>query len=87
MALIIYLLCTLTSFACSYMLLRNYFSIQSKILLWSGLCFVGLFVNNLFLIIDALTGPGVDLLTVRLALSFISLLFLLFGLIWEDNPT
>lgn len=87
MALLIYFLCTLTSLMCAWMLLKRYFYIKLKILLWSGLCFTGLFISNIFLMIDALTGPGIDLSTVRLMIGLISLVFLLFGLIWEDNLT
>ena len=86
MALIIYLLCTLTSFICAWMLLKSYITTKSKILLWSSLCFMTLFVSNIFLVIDALTGPEINLLTLRLIISLIALLFLLFGLIWEDDP-
>lgn len=86
MALVIYFICTLTSLVCAWMLLRGYFISRAKILLWSGLCFSGLCVSNFFLIIDSLTGPEVNLLAIRLVLGLISLFFLIFGLIWDDDP-
>lgn len=85
MAITIYLLCTLTAFTCAWMLLSSYFRIKYRLLLWSGLCFIGLFANNLFLVIDQLIGPGIDLSRWRLLMGLISLLFLLYGLIWEDD--
>lgn len=86
MALIIYSLCSWTSFICLWMLLKSYFLTKSKILLWSSLCFSGLFINNILLIIDGFTGPKINLLTLRSTISLISFMFLLFGLIWEEEP-
>lgn len=85
MAATIYLLCALTAFACSWMLLSNYFQRQHRLLLWSGLCFAGLFLNNLFLVFEKVLFPGMDLSAWRLLLGLIALLLLLYGLIWEEE--
>lgn len=85
MAGIIYLLCALTAFACSWMLLRNYFHRHHRLLLWSGLCFAGLFLNNLFLVFDKLFFPDIDLSSWRLLFGLVALLLLLYGLIWEEE--
>lgn len=85
MAAIIYMLCTLTALACAYILLRSYMQQKYRLLLWSGLCFVGLFVNNLFLVVDRYIFPDIDLSTLRLVTGLIAISFLLYGLIWEDE--
>lgn len=85
MAGIIYTLCTITAFACAWMLLKNYMKQKHRILLWGGLCFSGLFINNLLLVIDRLVLPNIDLSMFRLITGLISLLFLIYGLIWEED--
>ncbi len=85
MAGVIFALCALTAFACSWLILRGYFKNRHRILLWSGLCFAGMAVNNLFLIIGRAAFPGMDMATWRLAFALIALLPLLYGLIWEDE--
>jgi Family of unknown function (DUF5985) len=86
MAAFIYLLCALTSLACAVLLLRSYGRTHARVLLWSGLCFAGLTLNNVLLVIDRIVLPtAVDLFTVRLAVAFFALLLLLYGLIWEHD--
>lgn len=85
-ASIIYMLCALTAFACACLILRSYLRSRLRLLLWSGLCFCGLFINNVMLVIDRiLTGPEVNLSTWRLAVALVALLPLLFGLIWVEE--
>ena len=86
MAPLVYTLCALTCVACAALLLRGYRETRAPLLLWSGLCFVGLTANNVLLVVDrVLTSPDVDLSTMRLATAFFALLLLLFGLIWEHD--
>lgn len=85
MAAFIYMLCALTAFLCAGLLLRGYFRSRYRLLLWSGLCFSGLFVNNLLLVFDRLIFPQSDLSTWRLVAGFLALLPLLYGLIWEEK--
>lgn len=86
MAAIIYSLCAFTAFACAFLILRSYLRSRLRLLLWSGLCFCGLFINNVMLVVDrVLLGPEVDLLTWRLVVALVALLPLLFGLIWEEE--
>jgi uncharacterized protein DUF5985 len=86
MASIIYTLCALTCLACAFLLLRGYRQTRAPLLLWSGLCFVGLTLSNMLLVVDrVLTGPETDFSTGRLAVAFFALLLLLFGLIWEHD--
>lgn len=85
MAGIIYLLCALTAFACSWMLLRSYIQHRHRLLLWSGLCFAGMFLNNIILVFDKLLFPDINLSTWRLLAGLMALLLLLYGLIWEGE--
>lgn len=85
MAGVIYMLCALTALACAVLLLRSYREHHHRLLLWSGLCFAGLFLHNLFLVIDKLFFPEFGLSTWRMLVALIALLPLLYGLIWEDE--
>ncbi|MDQ3026224.1 MAG: DUF5985 family protein [Pseudomonadota bacterium] len=85
MAPTIYLLCALTSLAAAVLLLRAYLRTRFRLLLWSGLCFVGLTANNTLLVLDRLVFATIDLSTPRLATAFLAMLLLLVGLIWEGD--
>lgn len=84
-AAIIYLLCALTAFACAFLILRSYLRSRLRLLLWSGLCFCGLFITNAMLVLDRLVIPEVDFSTWRLVVTLVALLPLLFGLIWVEE--
>ncbi len=83
MALIVYLLCAATSLACAVLLLRGYRRTSLRLLLWSGLCFVGFFLNNALLVIDMRVVPSQDLSIVRSLPLLVGVAVLLYGLIWE----
>ena len=85
MAGLIYLLCALTALLCSWLLLRAYRKSGYKLLLWGGLCFAGLTLNNVLLIIDKFVVPYVDLSTWRLSLALLSVMVFLYGLIWDSE--
>jgi hypothetical protein len=85
MSTVIYSLCTLTALICAWLLLRSYIMQRHRLLLWSGLCFLGLFINNLLLVFDKLIFPMTDLSTWRLLVGLIALLPLLYGFIWEEE--
>jgi hypothetical protein len=85
MVRIIYALCTLTSVTCAYLLLRSFWQNGYRLLLWSGLCFIGLVLNNLLLFLDRIVIPSIDLLTWRLVTAFVAISLLIYGLVWEDE--
>lgn len=86
MASIIYTLCALTCLACAVLLLRGFRQTGGQLLLWSGLCFVGLTLSNIVLVVDRVVlGPEIDLSLARLTTAFLALLLLLFGLIWDHD--
>lgn len=83
MAGTIYALCALTAALCSLLLLQSYARGRYRLLLWSGLCFVGLTLNNLLLVVDKLVVPQIDLSPWRSAVALVSMCILLYGLIWD----
>jgi hypothetical protein len=84
-AFTIYSLCTLTSLACAWLLLASYRRTGYRLLFWSGWSFVAMTVNNLFLVFDKVIFPDVYLLPVRLIAALVSMLLLLYGLIYEKE--
>lgn len=85
MANVVFLLCAATSLACAVLLLRGYLRNRVPLLLWSSLCFVGLAVNNVLLVVDLILVPGRDLLLFRNLSGFLSLTLLVFGLVWDSE--
>jgi hypothetical protein len=82
---VIYTLCFLTALLCAYLLLRSYSRTRVSLLFWSGLCFVALSINNLFLILDQVALPEVNFSLWRLGTALAAPCLLLFGLIWEHD--
>ena len=85
MAGIIYALCTLTATLCALLLLQAYARGKYKLLLWSGLCFAGLTMNNLLLLVDKLVVPQMDLSLWRSAVALAAMSVLLYGLVWDSE--
>lgn len=85
MAALIYTLCALTCLVSAVLLLRSYQKTRVHLLLWSGLCFVGLTVSNVFLVLDRIVYPEIDLSLPRLGSAFVGMLLLLYGLVWESD--
>jgi uncharacterized membrane protein len=84
----VYLLCTITSLVCAALLLRSYARNRVPLLFWSAVCFIGLFVNNLMVLIDldTIVFPSVFGLAVwRLVPAVIGLAALCYGLITEAS--
>lgn len=81
-SLVLASLALLTSLGCMALLLRSYASSGVRLLLWSGLCFVFLTLNNLFLVLDLLIAD-IDFRPFRLGAALVAILFLLYGFIWE----
>lgn len=82
---LIYGLCAFTALTCAALLLRGYSRGGVRLLLWSGLCFVGLTANNILLILDKLLFTAVDMSIWRLSLALVAVLLLLVGLVLENH--
>ncbi len=85
MSAVIYTLCTLTALVCAYLLLQAYWRGRYRLLLWAGLCFVGLTVNNLLLVMDKVIFPSIDFSLWRTSAALAAMIILLYGLIWESE--
>ena len=83
MAATIYGLCALAALLCTILLLQAYRRGGYRLLLWSGICFAGLTVNNLFLVFDKLVFTTVDLSVWRTSIALIAMAVLLYGMIWS----
>ena len=81
----VYVLGTLVCLLCAVFLLRAYVRVRNRLLLWSGICFVGLTCSNALIFIDLILLPQVDLYTYRLAMAAIAMMFLIYGLILETK--
>ncbi|MBI3471101.1 MAG: hypothetical protein HY013_07070 [Candidatus Solibacter usitatus] len=80
---ILYVLNTLTALMSSGLLLRGFQRNRSRLLLWSGLCFAALALNNALVFADLVIFPEVDLSLWRSAAGLAGLALLLYGLIWD----
>ncbi len=84
MAAAVYVLCALTSLACAVLLLRAYQARGVRLLLWSGLAFVGFALGNTMLVVDrVVTGPEVDLALWRSVPVLVGLAVLIYGMVWD----
>ena len=80
---VVYILCAATSTACAALLIRGYRQSRARLLLWSAVCFAGLALNNILLIIDLRVAPWMDLSLWRLIPAILGAGALLYSLIWE----
>lgn len=85
MATAVYILCSLTSLACAVLLLRGYWHSRVRLLFWSGLCFVGLALNNILLFLDVEIFLDTDLFMVRSLPALAGLGLLIYGLVWDSK--
>ena len=84
-SMLVYVLCALTATACAVLLLRGYRRSRQRLLLWSGLCFVGLALNNVLLVVDVRDAAATDLSLVRTLPALAGVALLLYGFIWDAD--
>lgn len=82
---LVYTLCALTALACSVLLLRAHQRTRTPLLLWSGLCFALLTVNNALVVVDLLIFPELNLFLARNVAGLAGMLLLIYGLIWRSE--
>lgn len=85
MAEVVYILCAFTSLFCAILLFRSYRQNRTRLLMWSTLCFVGLAINNLLLVVDLVLVAHIDFGLVRSGTAVASMFLLVVGLIWEQS--
>jgi fluoride ion exporter CrcB/FEX len=76
---------TLTVGLCALLLLRAYARVRQRLLLWSGLCFAGLTISNSMLFVDLELMPEVSIYPARLSVAAVSMLLLLYGLVFGSD--
>jgi hypothetical protein len=80
---VVYLLCAIAALLCGTLLLRSYRRNGVRLLLWSGLCFMALAVENAVLFADLFLVPGTDLSAIRRSAALLGAALMLYGLVWE----
>jgi hypothetical protein len=81
----VYILCAATTLACAVLLARSYARTRFRLLFWSAVCFVGLCVSNVLLVVDLLILPNYDLSVYRSLFTLGGLAALIYSFIWETN--
>lgn len=82
---LIFGLCAAAALLCAVLLLRGYARNGSRLLLWSGACFVLLSISNAIIIADRWVFTTIDLSTPRLVAALAGMVLLIYGLIWENE--
>lgn len=82
---LVYVLCAITSVVCAVLLWRGWKRSGVKLLRWSAICFVGLSLNNLLLVIDTRFLTTVDLALVRMLPALVGAAVLVYGLVWDTE--
>ncbi len=81
----VYIIGAVVTLVCGVLLLRGYARSRAKLLLWSGLCFLGLALSNALVFVDLIMLPQVDLYILRLLTAALAMMILLYGLVWEGE--
>jgi len=81
----VYIVGALVTLICGILLLRGYVRTRTKLLLWSGICFLGLALCNGLVFVDLVMLPETDLYIARLATAAVSMMILLYGLVFEGE--
>src|SRR5690606_2648183 len=79
MPLVVYFLCSVTALLCAILVMRAYLKERVGLLMWTGLCFLGLSLNNALLFVDMLYA--LDIGTARKIPAVVGVGLLLHGLI------
>jgi Family of unknown function (DUF5985) len=80
---LVYGLCMLTALMCAWLLLQAYRKTHYRLLFWCSLFFSISAVNNVFLVVDKVLYPNIDLTIYRYVVALTGLFVLLPGLILE----
>jgi hypothetical protein len=84
MRAVAYSLCAITSVLCAILQLRGYLRTRVRLLLWSGLCFLAFFVDNILLLGAARTPVDAPPILSEIP-ALVGTAVLVFGLIWETR--
>jgi Family of unknown function (DUF5985) len=82
---VVYLLCAATCLLCAILLFRGYARTGVRLLFWSGLCFLGLMIDNVMLYVDLIIVPDIELAAWAKIPGLVAIILLLYGLVWESK--
>jgi hypothetical protein len=85
MAAASYIFGMLVTLLCGLLLARGYRQSRQRLLLWSSICFLGLSLHSGLIFMDLILLPHTDLHVVRRAVVAVSMIVLIFGLIWDSE--
>ncbi len=85
MALVVYTLCFLTAAGCAVVLLGAYRRSRAPLLFWSGVCFVGLALNEAMVLVDTFVISDTSFFVVRNAIGLAALCVMLGSLILDEG--
>jgi len=85
MAEAVYVLCAAASVVCALLLWIGFRRSRTPLLMWSSVCFAGLAVNNLLIVIDLILVPQVDLSIIRALVAVASMVVLIHALIAQTD--
>jgi hypothetical protein len=84
LAAAVYLLCALTSAACTMLLFRLFWKYRAtRLVLWSSVSFACFTASNALVFSDLVIFPTADLSVARAGTACLGSAVLLLGLIWE----
>lgn len=83
MANAVFALSAITAVLCSGLLMRGYWHNGVRLLLWAGICFAALALENIVLIVNEYVTA--DLTVLRLLIPLFGVVALLYGLLWESD--
>lgn len=82
---VVFILCMLTSLVSGVLLWRAAHGPSRRLLTWSAAFFFGMAINNGILFADVLVGREIDLTLPANLVALVSILALLYALIWEAS--
>lgn len=85
MAGTIYILCSSVALGCAVLLLRAHKRSGLRLLLWSGICFSCLALNNALIFVDLMLVPETDLFLWRNLAATLGMALLMYGLVWDSG--
>jgi hypothetical protein len=83
--IVLYAVAVVSSGACAVLLFRGYVRRRLRLLMWSGICFICLTINNVALFVDLIVFPDIDLRLARLIPALTGMTLLLYGFIWDSD--
>jgi hypothetical protein len=82
---LVYILCALTSLGSAVLLWRAVGKPGNGLLFWSGVCFLGMAINNVLMYIDSVLFPTFYMYELPNIVALVSIIILSLALIWHST--